>query len=35
MGKPLACKDITYCSNENCKQRKDCFRNIYEKKEKI
>lgn len=28
MDKPLANKDITYCSNKNCKQRKECFRNL-------
>lgn len=28
MDKPLANKDITYCTNTICRQRKDCFRNI-------
>lgn len=28
MNKPLANKDITYCTNTICKQRKDCFRNL-------
>jgi len=28
MEKRIANKDITYCSNINCKQRKDCFRNL-------
>ena len=28
MNKPLANKDVTYCTNIKCKQRKDCFRNL-------
>lgn len=28
MDKPLANKDVTYCTNIKCKQRKDCFRNL-------
>lgn len=28
MDKKVANKDITYCSNTNCKQRKKCFRNL-------
>lgn len=28
MDKPSANKDMTYCANTTCKQRKDCFRNL-------
>lgn len=28
MNKSIANKDITYCTNTTCKQRKDCFRNL-------
>ena len=28
MDKKVASKDVTYCTNKNCKSRKDCFRNL-------
>ena len=28
MEKRIANKDITYCANKSCKQRKKCFRNL-------